>query len=723
MASDPALALVERPINSIDAVLDLKARESRETAASPHEAARKWWGVPGEGLAALAVMERKERREFDERMREGIADLIRVTMVESGDAQRPTIDIQDQGTGHHPDNWPTTHLSLLRSNKKDKMHQMGVYNAGGAASYKFAKATILVSRLAPSLLNGRADEIGVSVVRYDDLDPDKFKSGVYQYLTAKDRTIIRLSLDAIPGLGHGTYIRLIEYMLPKYARAAHEPKQSLWHLFHAALPDPALPFRIIETRNKRFPAVKVAERRTVMGLLYLLSRPGIADYSDVRTINLGSDGLVTLRYFVLNEGHEPDAYTTSEQGLTITLNGQRQITKDRYWVKRNLVLHYLYKRLVILVDGTRLSNAAKRMVFTATREHEVDSPLTKTILDRVVQELEEDEDLASLEEQAKQRTLQDATRTTTEKVKRQLATQIAAYLKGDMPGAKGGRQKARTKPRKHRPGKPRNVDDSMLPEVPDKLAILTDPIKIEKGDTAPLRLEINAKNGFLPKYASGLSIVFGPELKDHVKILSQGRLLGGHVRVTLEASANAPAVSASMKVALVVPELGVLLTADGTAEVVEPREEQEEESKKGGQPNVEISWVGREKWEMFDPVWDAETVGHCIIYREDLQDKSAITKVEWVLDKAFGPYEKVVEEKKLGEAALKTFQERYEYPVALGLFRQGLAEEEKEREADEDGRKYVIPDDYVKAEKARLARAVLMAMEPEVSLAEVAAAT
>src|SRR5688500_18758859 len=50
VASDPALALVERPVNSIDALLDLRAQERGETAVTPHEAAQRWWGVPGEGL-------------------------------------------------------------------------------------------------------------------------------------------------------------------------------------------------------------------------------------------------------------------------------------------------------------------------------------------------------------------------------------------------------------------------------------------------------------------------------------------------------------------------------------------------------------------------------------------------------------------------------------------------------------------------------------------------
>jgi len=199
VSADPALALVERPINSIDAVLDLKAEELKETASTPHEAARAWWDVPAGGLS-----------EMKEDARRQLADLIRVVNLDSGDIDRPTVVIQDAGTGQHPDDFPKTLLSLLESNKKSKAHQMGVYNAGGAASYAYCPYTLIISRRAPQLLNGRPDEIGVTVVRYNPLDPDKYKSGTYEYCVAKDDTIVRLDLatlqdphsgSAAPGYG------------------------------------------------------------------------------------------------------------------------------------------------------------------------------------------------------------------------------------------------------------------------------------------------------------------------------------------------------------------------------------------------------------------------------------------------------------------------------------------------------------------------------------------
>lgn len=711
VASDPALALVERPINGFDALLDLRARERGETAPTPHEAAHRWFDVPGEGLRGMSDAKRRD-----------LAANLQLVMIESDSTLRPTVVVQDAGTGQHPEDFPSTLLSLLASNKKDKLHQMGVYNAGGAASCRFAPYTIVASRLAPSLLNGRPDAVGVTVIRYNPLDPDRYKSGTYEYLAAKDGSILRLDVPELPNLPHGTYVKLIEYDLAKYARAAHEPKQSLWHLLHAALPDPALPLRIVETRTERFPGVREGgERRTVSGLLHLLSRPDVAQYSDVREIDLGIDiGKIVLRYFVLNEDRDPDAYTKSDQGLTITLNGQRQITKDRHWVKRQVDVQFIFKRLVVIVDATGLTNAAKRNVFSSTREQGVDSPEARTIIDRVISELIDDENLSELDELAKRRALEAATKSTTDKVKKQLASQINAYIKGDIGGAKGGKLKARKRRRGGGGGGGRtpDVDDTLMLEVPDTLRILRDPIKIEPGGTAALRLEINAKNDFLPRHANALSVVFGEELREHVAVRAQGRLIGGKVRVTLEADAETPVGESTMRVALVVPEAGVLLTADGTIAVAKRETEEEEDSRTGGEPNIDVQWVGRDGWTGFDPMWDAETVGVCHIHREDPTNPTSITRVEWFMNENFAPYEQVVREKNLGAEQITTFQEAYEYPVLFGLFKQTLAEEAKEQEADEHGGRVEVPDDYVRGERARMARAVLMAMEPEMKLAE-----
>jgi hypothetical protein len=715
VASDPALALVERPINGIDALLDLRARELGQTADTPHAAARAWWAVPAGGVGKLP-----------ERDRLALADNLRVTMLESGETRSPTVEIRDGGTGQHPDDFGITVLSLLASNKKEKRHQMGVYNAGGAASYRFSAFATITSRLAPQLLAGRADETGFAIVRYNELDPERFKTGQYEYLTTSSSDIIRLDMpdgqlpevDGVSHLPHGTIVRLVQYELPRYARAAQEPKTSLWHLLHAALPDPALPIRIIETRAGRFPGVRNAgggvTRRVVNGLLHLLGRAGTSEYSDERSIDLGPDiGDIVLRYYVINEGSEPDAYTTADQGMTVTLNGQRQIVRSRQWLKRNTDLPFLYNRLVVIVDGTGLTNRAKRQMFSSTRESGVDSDVTELVLERTLEELRNDDALLDLDEAARQRVIDKATATTSEKIKKQMASAIGRYLRGPMTGPSGGRKRRARRPRRPPGPGPVPPDDSLMLDVPDQLRIV-EPVTIVAGATASLRLDINAKNDFLPDYADGLTVVLGGDLARHVRVRSKGRLLGGRTRITLIADADAPPVEGVVNVALAIPELGVLLTDSSLCTVVAPLEDDDEPDEQGGEPDISIVWVKREGWPKWN--WNDGDVGECNIIR-DPEDRSVITKVEWFLNEAYKPLEVVGEDRRTqSEAAFNTFRENYQYPVAFALFRQQLAADERQDDPGDDETAKA----YYRGERGRLAQAVLMSMEPELTAVAIA---
>ncbi len=191
------------------------------------------------------------------------------------------------------------------------------------------------------------------------------------------------------------------------------------------------------------------------------------------------------------------------------------------------------------------------------------------------------------------------------------------------------------------------------------------------------------------------------------------------MRAVISASRESPIGTSSLKVALVVPSLGVLLTDEGTIEVEAPEEDSgKPDGKKEGEPQIEITWIRRDKWGEFSPAWDEETAGECQIYRDDPRDETAITRVVWVLNESFVAYEKVVAEKKLSEEAMKTFRERYEFPIAFGLFRQRMAEESEEKQADEAGKSQEIPAQYTRGERSRLARAVLLAIDPDINLAQ-----
>jgi hypothetical protein len=703
-ATDSAGALAERVTNSIDAVLDLMAVKKHDTTSTPHEAATRWYAIPPGGISE---MKRADRQK--------LADHIRVLNVDSGRKAQPTVRILDRGTGQHPDSFENTLLSLMASNKKSKTHQMGVYNAGGAATYAFAHLTAVVSRREPSILGGAIDEVGVALVRYNELDPDRFKTGRYEYCVGPDDAVLRLELagNELPDTGWGTHTIHFGYELSKYSGPAYAPTGSLHHLFHAALPDPPLPFWVEE--HRKFPAMRGdRERRVVTGLLARLKSPDVADYQDERPMELGPDaGKAILRYFVVNEDQDPDAFTTSQQGVALLFNGQRHGTKDRYWVKRNTSLGYVWRRLVVLIDCNGLTNEAKREVFASTREQSKDSPLTRRILDRVRQELDSDEDLLALDERARQQVLAAATSSTSERVKKQLAGQIASTLKGSGPGRRGGGKKPPSGGAGERT--PRDLSDDHLLAVPDELVILDDPVRIRPGTTRSMRLHINAKNGFLPQHADGLSVVIGQQLNEHVRLVSTGKLLGGQVRLTLEADADAPITDSALQVALVVPPLSLMLTAQGKVELYEPNNTKDS-SDSGGEPDIDIHWVGREAWAQFEPPWDEQVVGDVHITR-DSDDEELITRVEWYFNEAFAPYEQVIGAKQVGQDQTNKLRERYELPVCWGMFQQSMAEAAHEKHVEEEGRAVEIPDDYVRAERARLARAVLMAMEPALAVA------
>ncbi|MGI9193642.1 MAG: hypothetical protein ACR2FO_03930 [Actinomycetota bacterium] len=713
VASDPAGAIVERVTNAIDAVIDLEAVKRGEMPASPHLAAHKFFGVPTGGISEMALRDRQK-----------LADLIRVTNQESGNQERPTIEIQDGGSGQHPTEFDKTLLSIMASNKKSKRHQMGVYNAGGAAAYAFCSYTIIVSRRAPDLLNGMPDEVGVTVVRYNELDPEKFKSGTYEYCVDSKGDILRMTLEgnALPNLPFGTYVKHISYELSSYSRSAHEPKNSLHHLFNAALPDPAVPFWVEERRVDRFPSLKGAgERRGIYGLIARLMGAGTADYRDDRgPIYLGPEnGSVMLRYHILNPEQDPGAFVTPNQGLSFILNGQRQGTKDRYWIKRSTQLNYIWNRLLVFVDCNGLTSTAKRQVFASTRESSKESPLSRKILDRVLEELLQDEELTARDEEARERSLAAATKETSEKVKKQLAHKIAGFVKGTSAGSKGGARQKTTKPVPRRPSvprKPRDTDDSMMLDIPDTLEIRSDdPVRIYPGKSAPLVIFINAKNGFLPAHSNALSVVLGGELKDKVRLASKGRLVGGIARLTLEADADAPLGFSALTVTLVEPSLGIVLTAGGKAEVAEPPRNQESK-KAGGGPDIDIHWIGRAGWDEQTPAWNETTAGTADVYRDAVDGQEhVIVKAEFRLNESFEPYEQVTGAKRFSAEKMKIFSDMFAYPVCWGLFEQTVSEWEREREADENGNPIEIDDDYVRGERSRLARAVLMALAPELA--------
>ncbi len=77
---------------------------------------------------------------------------------------------------------------------------------------------------------------------------------------------------------------------------------------------------------------------------------------------------------------------------------------------------------------------------------------------------------------------------------------------------------------------------------------------------------------------------------------------------------------------VVIPALRMLLTDLGDLEIAVPEADEPDDGPVGGEPNIDVEWIGRGKWDRVDPPCDREAVGVCHIRREDTVGPRVITK-------------------------------------------------------------------------------------------------
>lgn len=712
-STSAGLALVERPTNSIDAVLEMERlrRREKEDSHTPQEAVGDWFGVLDGNLSKM-----------DSREVGILSENISVRVMNSGEFERPTVQIQDTGTGQHPDDWDVTLLSLGESNKKRSKHLMGVYNSGGSASYRFSRYTVMVSRLNPDLLNGKVDEIGVSIVRYNKLEGDTYvKTGTYEYCRDPEGSIIRLDLvdgalgfnlpNQEDGIGHGTVIKHIAYNLDSYSGQATGPKKSLWHLFNTSLPMPLLPLRVYEERESHIPVSRRRkwERRTIKGNMFRLSSNKVSEYSDTRIVDMEQHGTLVVHYHVIDHDREVASYITAKQALSIMYNGQCQGTRDRTWLKRKTNLNFLHKRLVVHVDFSSLSNETQKEIFSSTREGAVDSKLVREMLDRAIAELNQDEGLKSLNESDRMRMLDRSIGTTSKKLRKRLAREISRRIPGLMGGSAGGTELP-TKKRKRTGIPPRpEVDDSHLLETPNHMAIVNGPLNITQGSSKVLVVEINAKNDFVPVHGA-LEVILDNDLMSHVYVRSSGRLTGGRTRVHLQCDSDSPIITGEVSVSLVIPDMGVNLSA-GTLLSIKAPNPKGPTKQRGGDPPVDVHWVSREERD-----WTTLNVGMCDI-QNGIDGKPM--RIDFYLNKDFGPWSELENSPSMTEDGLKRNRERYATPVCVALLHREWSETRLAEEREGQGLPSLdIPSKWKLDEEARMAYAVISVMSPEVKIGE-----
>lgn len=695
VASDPALAMVERITNAMDAMLELgHAQHPSQHPVSPRQAAQQWYCVPKTGLADMTE---KERRTLGEQ--------IAVSLDESGDPKRPTIVVSDHGIGQTPRDSPTTLVSLNESNKVGLLHTMGTYGQGGAATFGFSRATLVFARRHPDFRGDQPDLVGFTLVMEKD-DPEQKKLPNYEYLVGSDNEVLTFDPALFPELGFGARFVHVAYDFQGWTGPY---TTGAWQLFHAALFDPVLPFLVTGTRKKE----ATYGSRIVIGNAARLNNVESAKgdielaHSDSVGVDLGSTyGKVTFNYWVVRRPAGSDkssdaagGYVQPNSAVCITLFGQRQDAEPRSWIKDQAKLPFLYKNIIVQIDADQLTPIAKREVFAATREKATKSDLRNEIYERLAATLLSDEELKTLNHEEKERLLARSTSAANERVRKRLEKFITTKLKDQVKTGQGGTEtgaEGRKKSKGGRQPSHRITDDAHLPNVPTHLTFKKKDLKVGQGRRTTVWVEIDAKNGYLPAHDDELELSWeGEEPGDKLRVVARSKLLGGLSKWFFEASTEAPLHTFALRATLMTPN-GPLTDAV-RLEVFEPPKSDTTSTGTETATGPKVEWVYKEGWEEHD--FDANTVGEVTVDDEET--------IIWI-NRNLGALDRALSGSKLTPEAIQTRADRYQFPVACGLWLQQFEAEKAKVKPDES---------YIKGEMKRLAEAVLAAIDPDVDAA------
>ncbi|MFC1994335.1 hypothetical protein ACFLVI_03625 [Chloroflexota bacterium] len=191
--SQPEYALVEKIINSVDALLMGKCLESsidpksKNAPRNAAEAAERFYGIPEGKLSKLNPQKRSSLAE-------------NIALVGSGSRSNPCYSIIDRGEGQTHDNMPNTLLGLFRSIKSEIPFVQGKFHMGGTGAFRFCGQNhmqlIISKRNSNIILPGETNAWGFSVVRREAPQGNR-RTSVYTYLAPKGQ-ILSFEAGSLP---------------------------------------------------------------------------------------------------------------------------------------------------------------------------------------------------------------------------------------------------------------------------------------------------------------------------------------------------------------------------------------------------------------------------------------------------------------------------------------------------------------------------------------------
>lgn len=426
IGTDPAAGVTERITNAIDAVLEREwiSEGSPDEFNSPRRASEEWFKIKNGKISSIKSARDKKI--------ENLSKNIAVTLFDSGNENKPTVEIRDKGIGLTSEQFKDTILALNGSNKIGKLYLMGAYGQGGSTALSYNNYTIIISRPFFPKDKRKKPRVAFTIVNINPGDLNKDKHEWYEYMVEKS-TGQPFSVEIDHNLfDPGTLVRHVVMDLGKYKGKITTPSNSLWYLAHNYLFDPIIPFTISDRRQGR------KDNRTVTGNNRLLTYTDNLEYKNFVTQTF-KNGEVTIYWWVLNTlGEDPKNrikhYASVSNPIIITFNGQKQGTIGNGLIKNDLKLPFLDRYIIVQIEADNLDNDSKRQLFSSTRESLRDTSILSELKRLTIDTLNEDDELKRLDRERKQRYFKKDDSQVIDSLRKRLARRINKFLKSSGSG-------------------------------------------------------------------------------------------------------------------------------------------------------------------------------------------------------------------------------------------------------------------------------------------------
>lgn len=391
--SKPEAAIVEKIINSVDAILlgeCLKRNvnpESTEAPQSIRHALIEYFKIDDGKLSNITAKERSH-----------LAD--NILFLATGQKTNPNYAVIDRGEGQSPARLHETILSLRKSNKLRVPFVQGKFNMGGTGVFRFCgerNVQIVISKRHPEIAVNEGDPTkdfwGFTVIRRED-PIHGARSSNYKYLAPAKQILFFPSADLpiLPGeypdaygkpMKWGTYIKFFEYKIGPGLKT--NILFDLYNKLSLLMPHIALPVKLYERRNGY-------TGNSFETVLSGLSVRVDEDRSNNIEENFPTSGSMTvagqkMKYsvYVFKKGkHEK---FTKDEGIVFTINGQTHgFLSKSFFNRKGVGLSYLAESILVILDCTDIDGRAREDLFMNSRDRLSTCPL-KTEIENELEEV------------------------------------------------------------------------------------------------------------------------------------------------------------------------------------------------------------------------------------------------------------------------------------------------------------------------------------------------